>query len=113
MSTSAIAWLEARRPPAPPALARRLRAALEALPASGEAAVADRCLEAGERVLASLLERGCGARDAALDLLAVDALVTYAFEAASETEAPLEERAASAMARLAAVAERTSGRRSP
>ncbi len=103
-----IAWLESRRPPAPLALARRLHTAIEESGSSGE--VADRCLEAGERVLASLLGRDCGSRDAALDLLAADALITYAFEAASDEPSSLEQRARCAMARLAAVAEQAAAR---
>jgi hypothetical protein len=112
MTTSdpAIAWLESRRPPAPPALARRLRAAIEEGRRPGDGDVADRCLEAGERVLASLLGRDCATRDAAIDLLAADALITYAFEAASDEPASLEPRARRAMARLAALAEQAAAR---
>jgi hypothetical protein len=110
MADSTIAWLEARRPPAPPALARRLRAALEEGHATHDGDVAGRCFEAGERVLASLLGRDCAMRDAAIDLLAADALVTYAFEAASDEPSSLEARAERAMARLAALAEQAAGR---
>jgi hypothetical protein len=47
--------------------------------------------------LADLLALGCAQRDRALDLLAVDALVTYAFEAASESPDTLASRATNAM----------------
>jgi len=44
-------------------------------------------------------------RGSALDLLAVDALVTYAFEAAAETPAELEQLANDAMTRIAEIPE--------
>jgi hypothetical protein len=50
------------------------------------------------------LIRASTGRDSALDLLAVDALVTYAFEAASETPETLESQAASAIIQLSAAA---------
>jgi hypothetical protein len=58
-------------------------------------------LGAGERLVRGLLEVDATSRDSALDLLAADALVTYAFEAASERPADLARRAAVAMARIA------------
>ncbi len=106
MASSAVAWLEERRPAPPPALAARLREALTGVSDAADESVAERCLAAGERLLAGLLARDCGSRDAALDLLAADALVTYAFEAASTEPARLEERARRAMTNLAAVAAR-------
>jgi hypothetical protein len=48
-----------------------------------------------------LLASGSTSRATALDLLAVDALVTYAFQAGADDPARLEERAARAMARIA------------
>jgi hypothetical protein len=44
-------------------------------------------------------------RESALDLLAADALATYALEAAAETPATLEDRALDAMNRLTAIAD--------
>lgn len=111
MSSRALAWLAERQPAPPPALAARLRDALAGVSGPADDAVAERCLAAGEHLLAGLLARDCGSRDAALDLLAADALVTYAFEAASTEPARLEERAARAMTNLAAAAARIPGSR--
>jgi hypothetical protein len=97
-------WLASRRPAPPDSLAARLRAILG--PALGEPA--DRAcaelLAAAERALAAYLPR-CGTDgDDALDLLAVDALVTYALEAGAEHDGDVAETARRAMARLAALA---------
>jgi uncharacterized membrane protein len=99
------AWLDARRP-APPA---RLRARIDA--ALGDALheevsdVATACLRAGEQLARTLLRQNAMSRDSALDLLAADALVTYAFESASERPAELTARSREAMARIAALAD--------
>lgn len=61
-------------------------------------------LSTAESVLAELLALDCAARDRALDLLAVDALVTYAFEAATESPDSLAARATDAMSMIAALA---------
>jgi hypothetical protein len=42
--------------------------------------------DAGVALLARVLERPAGGRELALDLLAADALVTYAFEAQAEVD---------------------------
>ena len=90
------AWLAARAPAPPPALATRLRQLL------GESALAEPAtpgalVGAAARVLGDLLADGCDTRASALDLLAADALATYAFEAAGETPARLEAEASRAM----------------
>jgi hypothetical protein len=97
-------WLDARRPLPPPVLAARLRELLgpDVRRDAGEAA--DVCLAAGEALLARLLRADPSSRDTALSLLAADALVTYAFEAAAATPASLDARAAAAMARISALA---------
>jgi hypothetical protein len=61
-------------------------------------------LAAGEWLLTRLLSGDCTSRDCALDLLAADALVTYAFELAANDPAGIGERAQQATARLAALA---------
>ncbi|MFN5580921.1 hypothetical protein [Gemmatimonas sp.] len=71
--------------------------------------VPEACLEAGEELLDALLASGSTSRASALDLLAIDALVTYAFQAAADDPARLEERAAQAMARIAALPARLQG----
>ncbi|HEX8847939.1 MAG TPA: hypothetical protein VF761_00230 [Gemmatimonadaceae bacterium] len=98
-------WLASRTDAAPPSLRPRLSAAIEASPESGDGSIADRSCLAGESLLVRLLAEGCASRTAAPDLLAADALVTYAFEAAAEmeteTSASIDRRAAAAMSRIA------------
>ena len=98
-------WIAAREPAPPPALAARLQDLLAERAGSGAAAAPEACLEAAEVLLATLLGAGCTSRETALDLLAADALVTYAFEAAAADPGRLEERAERAMARIAAIAD--------
>ena len=96
-------WLAARRPTPPPQLTERLLAALGAAGGDDATLTATRCLEAAERMVADLLRDGRTGRDSAPDLLAADALVTYAFEAASDAPESLVERAHAAMGRLASL----------
>lgn len=100
------AWLDARTPPAPDALAARLRQALGDRLARDAAETHAVCEAAAEELLSSLLARGATGRESALDLLAVDALVTYAFEHAAERGETLDERAAQAMQRIADIGTR-------
>jgi hypothetical protein len=96
-------WLDARRPAPPDALRARIRSAIGE-PLGGDAAHAtEACLRAGERLVESLLRSDNTTRDSALDLLAADALVTYAFEAASERPSELGGLAHDAMIRMAAL----------
>ena len=101
--TTVAQWLGGREPAPPEALLLRLREALghDAERDAGDAA--DACLAAGERLLAKVLREGDASRDHALDLLAADALVTYAFEAASSRPAALPALAAEAMARMSSL----------
>jgi hypothetical protein len=62
-------------------------------------------LASAESAMTSLLADGCLTRESALDLLAVDALITYAFEAAADDPDRLEERSEQALAAIAALAE--------
>ena len=103
-------WLDARRPIPPAALRQRIDAAhgLD-LHADAEDA-AETLLAAGERLVRSLLVEEATSRESAIDLLAADALVTYAFEAASERPIDLSTRAAVAMARIAALGDSPAGR---
>ena len=102
-------WL-ARLEPAPPAaLHARLSVLLAGAASRPVREVPEACLEAGEELLDALLASGSTSRASALDLLAIDALVTYAFQAAADDPARLEERAAQAMARIAALPARLQG----
>ena len=98
------AWLDARRPAPPARLRARIDAALGlALEHDADDAAAA-CLQAGEQLTRQLLRENATSRDSALDLLAADALVTYAFEAASEHPGELAARSRAAMVRIAALA---------
>lgn len=96
-------WLASVTPPPPPSLAARLAVVLAPHADRPEADVPTCCLEAGEALLEQILASGSTSRDTALDLLAVDALVTYAFQEAAGESATLEARASRAMARIAAI----------
>jgi hypothetical protein len=96
-------WLDARRPVPPPALRARIDAALADSLELDEREACEACLRAGERVVEVLLRDNATTRDSAIDRLAADALVTYAFEAASDRPSELASLAAVAMARIAAL----------
>lgn len=80
---TALEWLEARADGVPQTLRSRLVEALEEN-GSGSESVADELLLAAERVLARALDSSEMTRAHALDVLAADALATYAFEAGAE-----------------------------
>lgn len=86
------AWLDQRRPTPPPALRARLHAALD----DRESPSAGRLADLGGELLARVAKAPVQDRRHALDLLAADALITYAFEAQAEAD----------VAGLAALAER-------
>jgi hypothetical protein len=97
-------WLAARRPTPPDALRSHLADALGADVELAAAETTSACLAAAERLTATLLASTDTSRASALDLLTADALVTYAFESASEHPADLGRRAAEAMRRIASLA---------
>lgn len=103
MANSVGAWLVALQPPPPLALAQRLSDLLAPHWSEPVGRVPDICLEVGEQLLDTLLASGSTSRGTALDLLAADALVTYAFQAAADAPAELEARAVRAMAIIAAL----------
>ena len=94
-------WLATRTPPPPPALATRVRELLAGRVSDDASLAADRLLDAAERTVATLLREGRTGRESAGDLLAADALVTYAFEAAASDPVGVVDRARLAMSRLA------------
>jgi hypothetical protein len=81
-----LVWLDARRPVPPQTLREHLRGAVHDAPLGLDAHLA----ELGRELLAKVASRPAGGRELALDLLAADAFVTYAFEAQAE-EGPLHE----------------------
>lgn len=94
-------WLHERRPQPPERLLASIETALgDRLSASASSCGAV-CLDAAEVLLRDLVTRPEMGRDAALDLLTVDALTTYAFEAAASDADSLSERASAAMTRFA------------
>jgi hypothetical protein len=76
------AWLEARRPAPPEALAARLRS----LATDSPLALPEHLAALGRDVLRRVSAGPAADRTLALDLLAADALVTYAFEAQAEAD---------------------------
>ncbi len=108
------AWL-AQRDPAPPA--RLSESILALLPrgagtsvaegrnsADGAAGpIADALVRASVETLRRLLAAGGTDREIALELLAADAMATYAFEAAAEEPAQLDARCRAAMRRFSEV----------
>ena len=78
-----VTWLAARRPVAPPTLVEPMTRWLSDSPAS----LPEHLALAGHALLDRVLARPDGGRELALDLLAADALVTYAFEAQAELDA--------------------------
>ena len=101
-----VDWLARRAEPAPESLQLRLRDAVRSANAVAAESLADVAVRAGERLLADVLAHGCAERTAAPALLAADALVTYAFEAAADDDtqsaAAVEASAARTAARIAA-----------
>ncbi len=94
-------WLRSRLPEAPAALVVRIgelfaaHAAWDALPR------AEAFIAASEELLRRVLHGNAMERACAVDLLAADACVTYAFEAASDEPASIGARAEDAMERIA------------
>jgi len=91
-----LAWLEGRRPVPPDALRAGLEAAVTEAELSPLVPLPDQLALLGRRVLGRVAARPAGGRELALELLAADAFITYAFEAQAEVDA----------AGLAALAER-------
>ena len=100
------AWLSERAPAPPERLSASILAALGERVDAPRGELAAQCIDAAEALLRDLVARPTTGRDSALDLLTVDALVTYAFEAAADDPATLDARAREAARRLAAVASR-------
>jgi hypothetical protein len=92
-------WLAHREPSPPRELRERVEALALAVPEQpGD--LAGSLVAAAEAALARLSLGGAGDRATALDLLAVDALVTYAFESAAHAPDSIPELTARAMSRL-------------
>lgn len=77
-------WIEQRAAQPPASLTRQVIAMLGTDAGAEESRTAEACLSAAVRALEALVEERRFARDDAAELLAIDALTTYAFEHASE-----------------------------
>jgi hypothetical protein len=93
-------WLASRTPPPPELLRARIVGALGSARGRELAETERVCLDAAERVLAGLFGDGGGARRHAADLLAADALVTYALEFAADDPERFADRATHAIERF-------------
>lgn len=84
--TAILKWFGERTPAPPPALSQKLAECVECAPDSVFAggSVAEVAGRLGIVTLQAVVRRQQVAHDGAMDLLAADAFVTYAFEAASE-----------------------------
>ena len=101
-----LAWLQSRTPPPPAAMTARVVEALGGRADEDASETFTACLDAAAALLEELLREEDLGRDSAIDLLAADALVTYAFEAAAADADELTDRAGAAMTRIAALSER-------
>jgi hypothetical protein len=97
-------WIDARVPAPPAPLGARMAEALGEHTLNASTSPYDACLGAALHLLGDLLVPEALGRESAPDLLAADALVTYAFEAAAADVARIEDRASTAMLQLAALA---------
>ena len=102
-------WLSHRTPAPPQELAAAIRDALKARNITGSTPAPTELLETAQALLQKVLDTECDSRDAALDLLTADALVTYALEIANET-AQVSGFAETAMSKLARSAPRSVAR---
>jgi hypothetical protein len=97
-----MSWTPQFTPTPPPVLAERIEALVAPRIPAGQAGPGpDDYMDAAEALLDGLLHGECTSRASAIDLLVVDALVTYAFEVASSDPSRVAERAADAMRRIA------------
>lgn len=95
-----LAWLAARQPAAPALLTERMGHFVRALPDERFGGSMTQAMSAlGIFALEGSLARGETGGECALDLLAADAFVTYAFEAAAEEGLDVSPVAASLLER--------------
>ena len=87
----------------PVALSARVREVLGTRLQYDASQARDACVAAAEELLTRLLSAQKTGRESALDLLAADALVTYAAESAAESADTLEGWAGNAMTRISAI----------
>jgi hypothetical protein len=96
-----MSWIDERGSGVPPRLRARLYEALGDRTSAAAREAPAVCIDAADTLLRNLLARESTGRDVALDLLTVDALATYAFEAAAADPSTLRSHAVAAAARFA------------
>lgn len=94
-------WLDSRTPPPPPALRARMEELLADVLGRSTTELPEQAVTRAGDLVRALIAQGRTGRESALDLLAADALVTYAFEAAADEPALLAGRARAALDSLA------------
>ena len=98
-------WVENATPAPPPALRARVLDVIARHPEWTMLPAAEALTRAGEVLLRATLEQRIESpRDVALDLLAADACVTWAFEAATDAPATIPAQALAAMRGIQEVA---------
>ena len=98
-------WLDGRQPAAPEALRERIAELVTEHPEWESMPRKEALLLASEVLMKDVLAAAPKDREAALDLLAGDACVTYAFEAAADEPDELGALADHAMQRIAKLAD--------
>lgn len=103
-------WLDSRSPRPPERLAKRIESAIEAQPVGQSGHFAKPLAAAAAAILEIIMSdrEAAETRSAALDLLAADALITYALEAAAEECDSLAATTDELTARIAALGSRLS-----
>ncbi len=97
-------WLDARRPVPPDGLRLRIDEAVSAAAGTPGASVSESFVRAAKSILVRLADSGGAVeRATAIDLLAADALITYALEAAAEDCESFAAQSDAAMASLAEI----------
>ena len=99
-------WLDSRGEQAPAALKARIGQLVDAHPEWEQLPIPEALIAASEVLMAGVLVLPERDRRTALDLLAADACVTYAFEAAAETPELLVGLAERSMQHMAQLVER-------
>jgi hypothetical protein len=99
-------WIASRKPPPPQRLAARLDAAVPDITANGHDQIPGSLVDAASTILRDTLDHSSAGRNgtAALDVLAADALISYAVEAAAEDCERFAVLTDEMIARLSAVA---------
>jgi hypothetical protein len=97
------AWLAERTPAPPQALRERVGERLGRDADVSMERASEVCAASGARTVQALVSTDCSARHHAIDLLAADALITYAIEHAAEHSADFASEMERLIARVAAV----------